>query len=41
MGIQAMHNDTVFFYLTICEDWTAMEDSSQESFTGLTTPHFA
>jgi len=21
-----------FFYLTSCEDWTAMEDSSQESF---------
>ena len=29
------------FYLTGREDWTAMEDPSQESFTGLTTPHFA
>ena len=24
-----------------CEDWTAKEDSPQEGFTGLTTPHFA
>ena len=29
------------FYLTSCEDWTAKEDSPQEGFTGLTTPHFA
>ena len=29
------------FYSTGCEDWTAKEDSPQEGFTGLTTPHFA
>ena len=29
------------FYLTGCEDWSAKEDSPQEGFTGLTTPHFA
>ena len=29
------------FYSMGCEDWTATEDSSQESFTGLTNPHFA
>ena len=23
------------------EDWTTKEDSPQEGFTGLTTPHFA
>ena len=28
------------FYLTSCENWTAMKDSSQES-SGLTTPHFS
>ena len=35
-----MHNNTGF-YSTGCEDWTAKIDSPQESFTGLTTPHFA
>ena len=29
------------FYSTGCEDWSAKEDSPQEGFTGLTTPHFA
>ena len=29
------------FYSTGCENWTAKEDSSQEGFTGLKTPHFA
>ena len=33
------------FYSIGCEewteDWTAKEDSPQEGFTGLTTPHFA
>jgi len=29
------------FYSTSCEDWTAEEDSLQEGFTELTTPHFA
>ena len=29
------------FYSTSCEDWTAKEDSPQEGFTGLTTPHLA
>ena len=33
------------FYSTGCEewteDWTAKQDSPQEGFTGLTTPHFA
>ena len=29
------------FYSNSYKDWTAMEDSPQEGFTGLTTPHFA
>ena len=37
MGIQAMHNDTSF-YSTRSEDWTAMKDSSQESFQGSQLP---
>jgi len=32
MGIQAMHKDTGFLLDQLCKDWTAMEDSSQESF---------
>ena len=32
-----MHNDTAF-YSTKWEDWTAMEDSSQESFQGSQLP---
>jgi len=37
MGIQAMHNDTVL-YSTSCEDWTAVEDSSQWGFRAYTSP---
>ena len=36
-GNTAMHNDTAF-YSTKWEDWTAMEDSSQESFQGSQLP---
>ena len=36
-----MHATIPVFYSTGCEDWTAKEDSPQEGFTGLTTPHFA
>ena len=39
MGIHAQWYR--FFYSIGREDWIAMKDSSQESFTGLTIPHFA
>ena len=39
MGMHAQRYQ--FFYSTGCEDGTAKEDSPQEGFTGLTTPHFA
>ena len=33
-----MDNDTSFLLDLRCEDWTAMEDSSQESFQGSQLP---